>query len=132
MHRVRGDGATLRAMRAHADTEVPVFSINFGRVGFLATADRHDLHDALERALTGRFEVVKMPSLVVEDDRPDRFAINEVSWLRRSHLNLTHLTYYLAGEVVARVPCDGLLAATPGGSTGLQPLGRAARSCPGA
>ena len=38
-----GDGATLRAMRAYAGTSVPVFSINFGRVGFLATVDQDDL-----------------------------------------------------------------------------------------
>jgi NAD+ kinase len=113
-----GDGATLRAMRAYAGTDVPVFSINFGRVGFLATADQGDVRDALERALTGRFEVVKMPALVLDEGSPEMFAINEVSFLRRSHLNMTHITYYLAGEVIARVPCDGLLAATPVGSTG--------------
>jgi NAD+ kinase len=113
-----GDGATLRALRAHAGTPVPVFSINFGRIGFLATADQVDIADALERALTGRFEVAQMPSLVMHDGVPDRFAINEVSFQRRSHLNLTHLTYSIAGEEVARVPCDGLIAATPAGSTG--------------
>jgi NAD+ kinase len=113
-----GDGATLRAMRAHAGTDVPVFSINFGRVGFLATADQEDCREALEAAFTGRFEVVKMPALVLDQGSAQMFAINEVSFLRRSHLNMTHITYYLAGEVIARVPCDGLLAATPVGSTG--------------
>jgi NAD+ kinase len=113
-----GDGATLRAMRAFADTDVPVFSINYGRVGFLATADQEHVREALELALTGRFEVAKMPALVLDEGSPEMFAINEVSFLRRSHLNVTHITYYLAGEVIARVPCDGLLAATPVGSTG--------------
>jgi NAD+ kinase len=113
-----GDGATLRAMRAHTGTGVPVFSVNFGRVGFLATADRHDVREALERALTGRFEVTQMPALVLDEGSPDLFAINEVSFQRRSHLNMTHITYCLAGEIIARVPCDGLLAATPVGSTG--------------
>ena len=59
-----------------------------------------------------------MPALVLDEGSPEMFAINEVSFLRRSHLNMTHITYYLAGEVIARVPCDGLLAATPVGSTG--------------
>jgi NAD+ kinase len=113
-----GDGATLRAMRAYADTDVPVFSINFGRVGFLATADQEDVGEALELALTGRFEVVQMPALALDEGTAEMFAINEVSFLRRSHLNMTHITYHLAGEVIARVPCDGLLAATPVGSTG--------------
>ena len=59
-----------------------------------------------------------MPALVLEEGSPSLFAINEVSFQRRSHLNMTHLTYSLAGDDVARVPCDGLIAATPVGSTG--------------
>ena len=48
-----GDGATLRALRKHAGTGVPVFAINFGRIGFLATVDREDLARSIELALTG-------------------------------------------------------------------------------
>jgi NAD+ kinase len=113
-----GDGATLNALRAYAGTGVPVFSINYGRIGFLSTADREDIDDALERALTGRFEVVQFPALVLSHGGNERFAINEVSYQRRSHLNMTQLTYALGGAELARVPCDGLIAATPPGSTG--------------
>lgn len=112
-----GDGATLRALRHHAGSDVPVFAVNFGRVGFLATVDRTELPHALELALTGQFEVVKMPALVIDDRSSERFAINEVSFQRGPHMNVTHLSYALAGEWVARVPCDGLIAATPAGST---------------
>src|SRR5438093_85959 len=48
-----GDGATLRALRANAGSGVPVFAINFGRIGFLATVDRDELDEGLERALSG-------------------------------------------------------------------------------
>jgi NAD+ kinase len=113
-----GDGATLNALRAYAGSGVPVFSVNYGRIGFLATADRHDIDAVLERALTGRFDVVQFPALVLSHGGEERFAINEVSYQRRSHLNMTHLTYSLGGAEVARVPCDGLIAATPPGSTG--------------
>ena len=112
-----GDGATLRALRKHAGTGVPVFAINFGRIGFLATVDRDDLPRSLDLALSGEFEVVQMPALVVQDHSPERFAINEISFQRRPEINVTHLSYSLAGEWVARVPCDGLIAATPAGST---------------
>jgi NAD+ kinase len=71
----------------------------------------------MELALTGQFEVVKMPALVTDGHATERFAINEVSYQRRPHMNITHLSYSLAGEWVARVPCDGLIAATPAGST---------------
>jgi NAD+ kinase len=114
-----GDGATLRALRSNAGTGVPVFAINFGRIGFLATADRTELETALERALSGRFEVFPLPAIVLDSDSPELFGINEVSFQRRSHLNMAHLSYSIGGEEVGeRVPCDGLIAATPAGSTG--------------
>jgi NAD+ kinase len=113
-----GDGATLRALRKHAGTGVPVFAINFGRIGFLATVDRDDLPRSIELALTGQFEVVSLPALVPNGrSSSERFAINEISFQRRPEINVTHLSYSLAGEWVARVPCDGLIAATPAGST---------------
>jgi NAD+ kinase len=112
-----GDGATLRALRANAGTAVPVFAINFGRIGFLATADRDELGDALERALTGRFEVLPLPAIELEGG--ELFGINEVSFQRRSHLNMAQISYSIAGDDIGdRVPCDGLIAATPAGSTG--------------
>jgi NAD+ kinase len=114
-----GDGATLRALRENAGTGVPVFAINFGRIGFLATADREELEGAVERALTGRFEVLPLPAIALSDGNPDLFGINEVSFQRRAHLNMAHISYSIAGDGIGeRVPCDGLIAATPAGSTG--------------
>ena len=114
-----GDGATLRALRANAGTGVPVFAINFGRIGFLATSDRTELEAAVERALNGRFEVVPLPAIALDGDSPELFGINEVSFQRRSHLNMAQISYSIGGEEVGeRVPCDGLIAATPAGSTG--------------
>jgi NAD+ kinase len=114
-----GDGATLRALRANAGSGVPVFAINFGRIGFLATADRTEIETALERGLAGRFEVVPLPAIVMDGDAPEQFGINEISFQRRSHLNMAHIGYSISGEQIGeRVPCDGLIAATPAGSTG--------------
>jgi NAD+ kinase len=114
-----GDGATLRALRANAGTDVPVFAINFGRIGFLATADRTELHGAIDRALAGRFDVLPLPSMVLDGGAPELFGINEISFQRRSHLNMAQISYSIGGERVGeRVPCDGLIAATPAGSTG--------------
>ncbi len=113
-----GDGATLRALRAYSGTNVPVFAINFGRIGFLATVDRDGLEAGLEHAFGGDFEVVDLPALTLGKGRGVEFAINEVSFQRRSHLNVTHISYSLSGEQIGRaIPCDGLIAATPVGST---------------
>jgi NAD+ kinase len=106
-------------LRANAGTVVPVFAINFGRIGFLATADRSELESALERALSGNFGVMALPAMVLDGEAPELFGINEVSLQRRSHLNMAHVSYSIAGDDIGeRVPCDGLIAATPAGSTG--------------
>jgi NAD+ kinase len=112
-----GDGTTLRFLRSFAGTDVPVFSINCGRVGFLATIDRDKIDEGLEHALTGRFEVMKLPALVLEVGGEREFALNEVSFQRGSHTNVAHISYSLGGEEVIHAPCDGLIAATPTGST---------------
>ena len=112
-----GDGTTLRTLRAYAGSGVPVFAVNCGRIGFLATVDRARAREGLERALAGEFEVIRLPSLVLGPDSDDRFAVNDVSFQRGAHMNVAHLSYSLAGEQVARAPCDGLIASTPVGST---------------
>jgi NAD+ kinase len=93
-----------------------VFSVNCGRVGFLATVDREDAVGGLHRALTGDFEVMQLPSLLLDTPKGE-FALNEVSFQRGSNTNVAHLGYSLAGEEIISAPCDGLIAATPMGST---------------
>jgi NAD+ kinase len=112
-----GDGTTLRFLRQFAGSDVPIFSVNCGRVGFLASVDRENAEDGLERALNGRFEVMKLPVLHLAAGGDSEFAVNDVSFQRGAHLNVAHLSYSLAGEEVIRAPCDGLIAATPVGST---------------
>jgi NAD+ kinase len=112
-----GDGTTLRMLRAYAGTETPIFSVNCGRVGFLATVDRDEAEEGLERALSGQFDVIRLPALLLGSEPDGQFAINEVSFQRAAQLNVANISYSLAGEEVARAPCDGLIAATPAGST---------------
>jgi NAD+ kinase len=111
-----GDGSILRAMRAYADTGVPVFAVNFGRIGFLAAVERDELESGLERAFTGSFDVVALPGLETDGDVAP--ALNDVTFSRRPEGAVAELAYRLAGEEIGHVRCDGLVAATPAGSTG--------------
>ena len=72
-----GDGTILRALRRYAGTSVPVFAVNFGEVGFLATIDPDDgdLDEAFERALAGDFEVLTLPALALETPEGPQAAI---------------------------------------------------------
>ena len=60
-----GDGTILNALRTFAETGVPVFSINFGEMGFLAAVDREDADIGCVRALAGDFEVLSLPAIEV-------------------------------------------------------------------
>jgi NAD+ kinase len=113
-----GDGSILWALRQYAGTAVPVFGINFGTVGFLAAAERADLETALRKAFAAEFEVLEIPGLEVSAESFRGAAFNDVTFSRLPHGRVAELRYEIAGEEVGNVRCDGLVAATPTGSTG--------------
>ncbi|MGA9636194.1 MAG: NAD(+)/NADH kinase [Solirubrobacterales bacterium] len=113
-----GDGSILYALRRFANTGVPVFGINFGTVGFLAAVEREDLEAGLRRAFEGDFEAMDLPALRVDLPVDRAVALNDVSFVRRPHGRVAQISYAIGGEEVGSVRCDGLVAATPAGSTG--------------
>jgi NAD+ kinase len=113
-----GDGTILKGLREHGTRGVPVFGINFGTVGFLAAAEPEDLRESLDRALAGDCEVIEMPGFEAGVDGQPPVALNDVSLIRRPHSRVAELAYRLGGKEVGHVRCDGLVAATPAGSTG--------------
>lgn len=113
-----GDGSILYALRRFAGSGVPVFGVNFGTVGFLAAVERDEAGQGIRRALAGETETIGLPALSIEIDGEEHFAFNDVSFSRRPHDRVAELAYRIAGEEVGNVRCDGLVAATPAGSTG--------------
>ena len=134
-----GDGTILRALQRYAGTGVPVFAINFGEIGFLATVEPQDVEDGIRRALSGDFELLRLPAIALDPpqsqgvSRPEGhaspprggapgggawMAINDVAIHRKVGERVAELAYALEGEVVGSVRCDGLVVATPAGSTG--------------
>ena len=113
-----GDGSILHALRRYAHTEVPVFGVNFGTVGFLAAVEREQAAEGIRRALEGEIETVQLPGLEVKVDGKQQVGLNDITLARRPHDRVAELSYRIAGEEVGHVRCDGLVAATPAGSTG--------------
>ncbi len=113
-----GDGSILYALRHFARSGVPVFGVNFGTVGFLAAVERADAGEGMRRAFAGETEEIDLPGLEIEIGGETRVAFNDVSFIRRPHERVAELSYKIAGEEVGHVRCDGLVAATPVGSTG--------------
>jgi NAD+ kinase len=113
-----GDGTILTALRRFAGTRVPVFAVNFGEVGFLATVDRDCGVAGFERALAGDFETMSLPGIELRSNGGRWGAINDVAIHRKPGNRVADLSYSVSGEEVGRVRCDGLVVATPAGSTG--------------
>ena len=132
-----GDGTILRALQRYAGTDVPVFAINFGEIGFLATVEPEAIEDGIRRALHGDFELLRLPGIVLEmpggeaDARAEpsglaggqaeigrRTAFNDIAIHRKVGERVAQIAYALDGEEVGSVRCDGLVVATPAGSTG--------------
>ncbi len=120
-----GDGTILRALQLYARTSVPVFAINFGEIGFLATVEQAEGEEGFERALQRDFELLRLPAIELGELGPDgraapngQVAINDVAIHRKAGERVADLAYALEGQEVGSVRCDGLVVATPAGSTG--------------
>jgi len=115
---IGGDGTILSALRTYAGTRIPVFAINFGQIGFLATVDREQVEPGLRRAFAGEFEVLALPGIEVSGASGRWLAINDASMHRQPGKRVADLMYSVGPDEVGRVRCDGLVVATPAGSTG--------------
>jgi NAD+ kinase len=113
-----GDGTILRALRAYAGTRVPVFAVNFGQVGFLATVEPEAIRDGFERALAGTLDALSLPAIELTGAAGSHTALNDVSVHRKVGGRVAELSYAVGEEEIGSVRCDGLVIATPAGSTG--------------
>jgi len=113
-----GDGTILHALRTYAGTGVPVFAVNFGEIGFLATVDREQSGWGFRRAFDGEFEVLALPGISVSGSAGRWLAINDVSMHRQPGKRVADLAYAVGTDEIGRLRCDGLVVATPAGSTG--------------
>jgi NAD+ kinase len=113
-----GDGTILRALRRYTGTGVPVFAINFGDIGFLATIEPQELADGVRRAFEGDYELLPLPAIVLDAPTGLERAFNDVAIHRKVGERVAELAYVLDGEELGSVRCDGLVVATPAGSTG--------------
>ena len=113
-----GDGSILTALRSYAGRGVPVFALNFGAIGFLATVEAHDVDEALACAFDGRFELLELPGIAAAVEGDEQWGVNDVAVHRRHAQRVAELGYSIKDDTLGEVRCDGLVASTPVGSTG--------------
>jgi NAD+ kinase len=115
---IGGDGTILSGLRAYAGTRAPVFAVNFGEIGFLATVDRDEAAAGFIRAFAGDYEVLALPGVEASGTDGPWLAMNDVAMHRQPGNRVADLIYSVGADEVGRVHCDGLVVATPAGSTG--------------
>jgi len=113
-----GDGLMIRA--ANSYPEIPLLGINFGNVGFLALIERRDWPRAIDALLAGAYSVQQgstlQATLIREGSSvPQGWAINDV--VVRSGMRMVDIEIYIDGHYVNTYPGDGMIVATPHGST---------------
>jgi NAD+ kinase len=114
-----GDGSVLRALQAVTGRGVPVFAVNFGRVGFLTTAEPGDLETAVPRALAGELQVVELATVQVERDGIRvGTAVNDVVVASDIQGRIARLGWNVDGVDLGELACDAVIVCTPAGSTG--------------
>ncbi|MGH3071996.1 MAG: NAD(+)/NADH kinase [Gaiellaceae bacterium] len=113
-----GDGTMLRALARYLGTGVPVIGVNFGRVGFLASIERNELEAGLARVFAGDYRTEELPTLDVEVGQERPVAVNDLVVASAVVGRMIQLEWAVGGEALGRLACDGVVCATPSGSTG--------------
>ncbi|MEO1188742.1 MAG: NAD kinase [Pseudomonadota bacterium] len=113
-----GDGAMLDTMRRRFSDHKPVYGMNRGTVGFLMNEyEEEDLIARIDRAERATVNPLRMTVTDVHDQTHDRLAINEVSLLRQTAQTAKLRIIVDGKERLAALSCDGIMVATPAGST---------------
>ena len=117
-----GDGALLSAARAVAREEVPLLGVNVGHLGFLTELESGDVEQAVDRLLAGDFRLDSRLMLRSRVERQgeivaEHLALNDVVITRTTFARMIRLRTFVGGEFVVEYMADGMIVATPTGST---------------
>ncbi|MCH5286007.1 MAG: NAD(+)/NADH kinase [Christensenellaceae bacterium] len=113
-----GDGTILRGVQYAVQWNVPLLGVNLGRKGFLAEIEPQGLEDALKRLIAGEYTLEERPLLSVSFGGGRWHALNDVVVSRGGYARLIGVTTLVDGEMAGRYLADGVIVATPTGSTG--------------
>lgn len=117
-----GDGTILDLVTIIRDTGTPVMGINLGRLGFLAMIEKNHLDQAIEALYNDSFAVDQRSVLYLESSPnlfgDNNFALNDFTILKRDTSSMVIIHTYVNGEFLNSYWADGIIVATPTGSTG--------------
>lgn len=118
---VGGDGTFLHSVLNIRSFDIPVIGVNSGRLGFLADISADQVHDALTSIFENKYKVIERSMLEVNYEgrvNPDfNYALNEMAVLKTDNSSMLNVSAYVNGELLNNYWADGLIIATPTGST---------------
>jgi NAD+ kinase len=112
-----GDGTILRAMGRLLGSNVPTMGVNFGNVGFLADLPPVGWQDRLAVVIGGDYSIVELLTVEARFNGQRYAGVNDIVLTRREPHGVLHLEYAVSGTPVGIMRCDGMIVATPAGST---------------
>ena len=121
---VGGDGTLLRSIAVIRDTKIPILGINAGRLGFLTSIKKDTLKEGLDLFFKGKYSSIERSLLEVSTKEPTEaleefgYALNEVSINRKNTTSMLSIDAKLDNKFLTTYWSDGLIIATPTGSTG--------------
>jgi NAD+ kinase len=119
---IGGDGTMLRACFVAVQVDVPVIGVNVGRLGFLTNFQLGDIKDLITILKKGKILLDERTMIQVESNQPDLFqnenyGLNDVTLHKSDTNEMIHIKTYIDGEFLNSLWADGLIIATPTGST---------------
>ena len=118
---VGGDGTVLHVARKTAGSNTPILGVNSGRLGFLTSASEETLEEGLGKLWRGKYIVDPLPLIEATGKHAGKtykaLALNDILISRGANPRLVELEVAMDGESLTQYRCDGLIVATPAGST---------------
>jgi NAD+ kinase len=119
---IGGDGTLLESITYIGKAEIPVLGVNTGRLGFLATIATQEVEKALINVLNGAYSIDRRTTLKLEADHQafgdQNFALNDFTVVKKDTSSMITIHTYIDGEFLNSYWSDGIIVATPTGSTG--------------
>ena len=119
---IGGDGTILDATTLIRDTGIPIIGVNTGRLGFLADIAKEQIPKTIKQLINKRFSIDQRTLIKLETEQPLfdglNFALNEVTISRKDTTSMITITTYINDQYLNSYWADGLIIATPTGSTG--------------
>lgn len=118
-----GDGTMLQAAVDLSERDIPFLGINLGTLGFLAEVNVSDIESALDQLLRGEYQIenrMMLYGLSYQNDtiKDNARALNDIVITRKGSLQIIYFNIYVNGQFLHRYHADGIIVATPTGSTG--------------